>query len=157
MQISTSASVLVPGATPADVFAYATTPAAAAEFFRGFGPIPAIRSIEYLPGSTPNIGGRRTVTLADGSTLDEEVLAYSPPHGHAYRVSGFPPPLSRLTREARGAWTFEPATTGTRLSWHYTYELTSPLAWPAGVVVVKVLMRGAMQRALREIATRQAQ
>lgn len=154
MEVTTSATAIVVGATPEQVFAYATTPSAAAEFFTGYGPIPAIRSIEFLPSSGPHIGGERTVRLVDGSELLEEIVGWDPPRRHSYRVTNFRPPLSRLASEATGSWTFEPTGQGTRITWHYAYRLTTPLAWPLAVPLVKLLMRGAMQRALDRIASR---
>ncbi len=162
-RVTTSATALVPGASVEAVFAYATNPAAAATFFRGLGPIPAIRDICFLPGHRSEIGGLRDVHLADGSTLREEITAFEPPWLHRYRVTGFRTPLSWLSREAVGEWTFtavnggagagrDQSGAGVRVTWNYAYHLTSPVVWPLAAVIVKGLMRGAMQRALRAIA-----
>lgn len=154
--VTTSASVLVPGGEVANVFAYATTPAAAVEFFRGYGLVPAIRAIAFLPGHAPRVGARREVLLADGSRLEEEIVAWEPPRLHAYRVEGFRPPLSWLTSGAEGRWTFETQPSGVRITWNYVYHLRGLWAWPLAAPIVKLGMRGAMRRALERIAERQA-
>jgi len=154
MNICTHASVVVRGVSPDAVFDYATSAEAASEFFQGFGPIPAIRKIEFLPGSGPRVGGRRQVLLADGTALEEEILELQPPARHSYRVSGFRPPLSLLAKSGKGTWDFSSRPEGTGITWHYAYHLASPLAWPLGAVLVKLFMRGAMRRALGRIAAR---
>ncbi len=158
--LTTSATVFLPGARRGDVFQYCTSPEGAVEFFRGYGPIPAIKSLSYRPGHSLEVGALREVRLADGSVLEEQVLELQPPARHAYRVSGFAPPLSWLSRQALGGWTFaevpagadRPA--GVQVTWDYAYQLTGLWAWPAAALIVKVLMRGAMRRALAAIAAR---
>lgn len=155
-RVTTSASVLVPGGELDNVFAYATTPAAAVEFFQGYGLVPAIRALAFLPGQAPRVGARREVVLADGSRLEEEIVAWEPPRLHAYRVEGFRPPLSWLSSGAEGRWTFATDSGGVRITWNYVYHLRGAWAWPLAALIVKVWMRGAMRRALEQIALRQA-
>jgi hypothetical protein len=135
-----------------DVFRYATTPQAAAEFFVGFGPIRAIRRVRYQPGSELRAGGRRIVEFVDASTLEEEVVELDPPRRHRYRVGGFTPPVAWLIREAEACWDFISGPRRTDIRWKYNFTLASPIAWPLAAVLVKLFMRVAMLRALRRIA-----
>lgn len=151
MNVATEAVVDVPEADPAEVFDYVTDPAAAAEFFTGYGPIPAIERVDMFDGATPAVGAARRIVLTDGSQLREEILELERPRRHAYRVTGYQGLFRRLTSAGEGQWTLTPQGSGTRIVWKYTYALTSPLAWPLALPLVHLLMRGAMQRALGRI------
>lgn len=174
MELSTQAAVTVLGTLPEAVFDYATLPSAASEFFRGYGPIAAIRSIELPPGVAAAPDVVRRITMADGSVLDETILVLDRPLRHRYRVTGFKPPVSWLVEWGEGDWHFaplgEPADEldgailgaherhvaplegGTSVRWQYRFRLrrawTAPLAW----LLLTLAMRPAMQRALRRIA-----
>lgn len=134
------------------VFAYATDLAAIREYFRGFGLVPGIRSVTMFDGAAPAPGAARRLEMVDGSVLREEILELDPPRGHAYRVSGFAPPLNWLARYGEGRWTFEPQGGGTNIRWHYTFSLTTPLAWPVVWPLVKFFMRTSMRRTLAALA-----
>lgn len=152
MELSTEAAVTVPGTSPEAVFDYATLPSAASEFFRGYGPIAAIRGIELPPGVAAAPGVVRRITMADGSVLDETILVLDRPLRHRYRVTGFKPPVSWLVEWGEGEWRFAPLEGGTSVRWQYRFRLrrawTAPLAW----LLLTLAMRPAMQRALRRIA-----
>lgn len=151
MQVSTSASAVAPGMTAAELFDRVADPAAAAEFFRGYGPIPAIAEVRLLTPVPIKAGSRREVVLVDGSVLGEEVVVFERPRLHRYRIDHFGPPLAKLFRMGEGAWSFTSERDGARVTWSYRYELTSILAWLAAVLFVKVLMRGAMRRAVNQL------
>lgn len=151
MQLSTAASAVAPGVTVAELFDRVADPAAAAEFFRGYGPIPAIAEVRMLTPAPIATGSRREVVLTDGSKLAEEVIEFEPPRLHRYRIVRFGPPLSRLLRTGQGTWSFTPERDGARVTWSYEYELVSVWAWPVAVLFVKVLMRGAMRRAVAQL------
>src|SRR5262245_4061563 len=64
--------------------------------FRGYGPIPAIKSAEFEM-RTPNIVGTRIrVTNSDGSTHLEEIVAWRPDRRLQLHMGSFSAPLSRL-------------------------------------------------------------
>lgn len=153
MIVTTQASQEIP-APPEAVFAYATDLDAIAEYFRGFGLVPGIRRVTMENGAAPAVGGVRRLEMADGSLLREQILELAPPREHAYRVSGFAPPLDWLARHGEGRWTFSPTATGTRIDWHYLFQLTTPLAWPAVKPLVGVFMRTSMRRTLAALAAR---
>ena len=55
--------------------------------FTGFGPIPAIRGVRlHAPLA---VGSTRSVHNADGTVLEETIIAHDPPVSHAYTLSGF--------------------------------------------------------------------
>ena len=56
-------------------------------------------------------------------------------------------PFSLIVRHGEGDWHFSAANGGTRIDWEYTFELTSPLAWPLAAAVMLIFRRW-MQRAL---------
>jgi len=63
------------------------------------GPIPGIARIEMEPGATPAPGARRRVSLTDGSSIGEEILALTRPTRHHYRWLEPPkPPRSSQRR-----------------------------------------------------------
>lgn len=122
-------------------------------FFRRFGPIPGVTAHE---AAVPHSGelGRRTLTLTDGSSMVEVILARDPPHRYRYRWANAPaPPLNMLVRGAEADWRFTAAGVGgTRIDWRYRFLLTSPLALgPA--LVVRALFRRWMYAALGRIKT----
>lgn len=153
MDVMTEVQVHLRGVSPERAFDFATTPENAARFFTGYGPVPAIRAIEWTSPGPTQPGRRRRVELADGSALDEVVLAFDPPSRHVYRVSGYHGLMARLVRDAEGTFSFEPTAEGTRLGWHYRYRLTSPLVWPLAALVIRGPFRRAMGQALANIAT----
>lgn len=114
--------------------------------FVGFGPIPPLRAIRLH--APPAVGSTRDVEDANGVVMLEQITALESAHRHAYRLTGFQPPLRWLAREGQADWQFESTPDGTRTTWRYRFELTSPLAWPIAAPILKVFMQGAMQRCL---------
>lgn len=147
MRVSTQATVDMSGA-PGAVFDHCTHLDAIGKTFRGYGPVPAVLRAEVEGGGAQEEGATRRVTSADGSTLRERILRFSRPTAHEYTLENIGRPLSFLVREGRSVWSFAPEDAGTRVTWTYTFELTSPLALGPAALVVKIFMHGAMQRCL---------
>lgn len=120
------------------------------EFFRGFGPIPGVRRIHADP--TPTVGSTRTLENSDGTTLRERVTALDSPHHHAYTLDGLRPPLSWLARTGHAEWSFLAEGNGTRVTWHYSFDLTGWPVWPLAAPLLHVFMRAAMRRCLAAMA-----
>ncbi len=117
-------------------------------FLFPYGPIPGVASSNMVDVPAPKAGARRDVHMTDGSTIQEEVLAFDRPSRHRYRWVNRPaPPFSWLVRGGEGDWTFTPTAAGTRIVWIYRFELTSPLALLVAPPVL-VLFRRWMQRGL---------
>ncbi|MEP6941166.1 MAG: SRPBCC family protein [Rudaea sp.] len=118
--------------------------------FTGFGPIPGLRRIS-LHGPLA-VGATRDVEDNAGLVLRERIDALEPGLRHAYTLSGLHPPLAWLAREGRADWRFVAANAGTRVDWSYDFALTTPLAWPLAAPLLRIFMRGAMQRCLDAMA-----
>jgi hypothetical protein len=151
VEILAEASVVV--ARPIDeVFDFAVALASQPLILRAAPPIPGVTGIELLDGAVLATGARRRVTLSDGSTLREEVIALDRPRRHAYRwIDPATSPLDWLVRSAQGDWRFSGDDARTRIDWTYTFVLTSPLAWPLATVVSWLFARW-MQQSLDRIA-----
>jgi uncharacterized protein YndB with AHSA1/START domain len=103
-----------------------------------------LHAVGRLPGvtaCTPAAPGpeglpRRTVSMSDGSTVEQEVQVADRPRHYSYRWSRLPakPLLRLIVRAAETHWTFEPSNGGTRVIWRYTFTLTSPLFLPLGLL-----------------------
>jgi hypothetical protein len=113
------------------------------------GLLPGVLKVEKhdAPWSAP--GQKRLLTLSDGSSLIEELTAYTPNKSFAYRASGFTGPFAALVAEGRGEWHF--TTTGpaaTRIDWTYSFMPKGLLSGPAVWFIVKVLWPGYIRAAL---------
>lgn len=154
MRVHTEQSIVVSGPIEA-VFDHACDGAKLAKLLTGWGPVPATTAIELLDGATATaVGVRRRVMTSDGAALEEEVLAFDRPRRHTYRLYGaFKGPAKLLVREGEGDWAFESlGPDSTRVVWHYSFELRSPLAWPFGLAMIRVAFAGMMRTGLRNLA-----
>ncbi|MGB8332670.1 MAG: SRPBCC family protein [Polyangiales bacterium] len=150
MNISTSASVLIPRPRE-EVFARATDSTNTPETLRPRGPFAGISKVEMLDGQALAKGARRRISMTDGTVLEEVILDYDPPVRHRYGwTGGAKPPFSFLVRSGTGCWDFSEVDGGTRIVWSYTFELTSPLAYPLAIPVVW-LFKGWLQQGLDAI------
>lgn len=148
--ISASASVLIPRPRE-EVFAVATDSTNAAELLRSRGPFAGISKVELYEGQTLAKGARRRIIMTDGTVLDEVILDYDPLVRHRYGwVGGAKFPFSLLVRSGTGNWDFSEEEGGTRIVWTYTFGLTSPLAYPLAIPIVR-LFNGWLQQGLDAI------
>ena len=138
-------------AAPEAVFALGLDPLRFPAAFRGFGPIPSIRSITLH--ATPAVGSTRELENSDGSRPQERITALEPPHRHAYTLSGLSAPFSWLVLAGHADWTFIAVAKNTVVEWRYRFDLTSPLAWPIAWPLLTLFMTAAMQRCLAAMAT----
>jgi len=86
-------------------------------FNRRFAALPPVKSILDQAGPWSTVGQTRTIALADGGTMREELLEVTRPSRFAYRISRVTGPLKPLVVSLDGAWEFEPAGTGVRVTW----------------------------------------
>jgi hypothetical protein len=115
------------------------------------GPVAGVQKVEYLEGQTLAEGNRRTITLTDGSVLEETILDHVPPSRHRYRWSkGLKGPFALLVRSATGTWDYTEVEGGTRVDWTYVFELKSPLAYPFALPIMP-LFRAWQKQALESI------
>jgi hypothetical protein len=133
------------------VFALIVDPVRFPLAFRGFGLIPAIRSITLDDNLA--VGAFRRIHNADGSTLTEQVTALEAPSLHAYTLGGFRPPFSWLVTRGDARWTVSAAGPLTHVCWDYAFTLTTPLVSPLAAVLLRLFMARAMRRCLEDMAT----
>jgi hypothetical protein len=140
MQTQVRAQLTV-AATPEAVFDLVADSQNFVHFFRPLGPIPGVLRCDTLPGS-PGALEHRNVHMTNGSVTEEQVTVSDRPTLYRYRWLSRPiAPLHWLIRAADSSWYFEPTRSGTRLSWTYTFTLTSPLAYPAAILFCQIFKR----------------
>jgi hypothetical protein len=91
-------------------------------FSRRYGVIAPIKAVENQVGEWGNAGQTRTIRLADGTTMQETLTVVDRPHRFAYAIGNITGLMKPLVAVAIGTWTFEPAGTGTRVTW--TWDVT---------------------------------
>jgi hypothetical protein len=117
--------------------------------FRGFGPLPAVRSTRDQSGDWDHAGASRVVELSDATEVGEQITAYERPRYFAYRVGPFEAgPLRRLVVDATGEWRFSACGGGsaTAIEWTYTFR-PRPFARPV-VALIARLWHAYAERAL---------
>ena len=133
------------------MFEKGTSVEALAAVLKPVGPIPGVDRAWIVGGGAPKQGSLRRVVLTDGTPLDEEITDWEPPRKHAYNVKGFRGPFGLLVKSAHSQWIYSPIDVGTRISWRYEFELTSPAALPAALPLVKVAMKRLMENTLANL------
>ncbi|CUR57797.1 conserved hypothetical protein [metagenome] len=94
-------------------------------FSRRYGPLSPIREVRDQVGEWGSVGQTRTIVLADGATMLEELTVVEPPLSFAYRITGFTGALKPLASSLEGRWSFAPVGTGTRITWAWTLQPAS--------------------------------
>lgn len=89
-------------------------------FDRRYAAIPRIAAVRDQEGPWLTPGQTRTIVLADGGTMREELTAVESPTRFTYRISDVTGAMKPLITSLDGAWTFEPAGTGVRVGWTWT-------------------------------------
>jgi hypothetical protein len=135
MRIKTSAAIEI--ARPREaVFDFACACETYVKLFRSRGPIAGITMAEMIDGATLGAGARRRIELSDGAVLEEHVVVFDRPTRHVYRWDrGLRAPGKFITRAGEADWTFSEQRGGTRIDWTYTFDLTTPLVYPAALVM----------------------
>lgn len=122
-------------------------------FRRWYGPIPPISRVLHQSGEWNNAGQSRTVVLTGGGTVREDLTHVDPPRKFGYTLSEIKGPLAPLVGLVDGEWQFEPAGTGTRVTWRWIIHPRSRLAAPA-LPVFGWLWRGYARQALEDLSAR---
>lgn len=92
-----------------------------AKFVEAKGLLPGVRAVAGATGPWSAPGEKRTLTLTDGSTLIETLVAIEP-DGYRYRGSDYSGPFRLLVKEANARFAVAARGDGATLSW--TYEFT---------------------------------
>jgi hypothetical protein len=115
---------------------------------RGYAFLPAVVAVEGQDGPWNARGRTRTLRLADGNTLREELTEHHEPHAVRYVIDGITGPLGALVHGARGSFDFIGRDDATTVEWTYVYLPRSPLYAPFVGFVIGVFWRRYMARAL---------
>lgn len=151
MKVQSQASIEI-NALPETVFDCATAPNNLPKFFKGYGVIPGILSVEIVGGGETREGVIRRVTNLDNSIIDEEIIELKRPTKQTYKlISGFKPPFSFLVRSGGGDWTLTPFNNSTILVWEFYFQLSSILAYPLMAFIMWAYFQKAQQLCLSEI------
>jgi hypothetical protein len=118
--------------------------------FRGFGPIPGIRSARFRRRTPEVVGSEIEVVNLDGSSHVEEVVEWRAPSRIVMRMAGFSPPLAGLASHFVETWSLAPSAGGTRVT--RRFELVAA-SWRGRLVlpVIAWLLGRASARHLREL------
>lgn len=148
LAVEIAATVAAPLATTFDVFAPIDVPS----IFPGYRGLPAVVAVEGQVGGWDAPGQTRTILLADGSRLREELTVVRRPHHFAYRVSDLTGPFRHLVSGFRGAFWFEDAALlngqRTHVRWRYEFAPRTPARRLVAVPIVRWLWKGALRQAL---------
>ena len=89
-------------------------------FARRYGPMPPIRDVVEEPERFDTVGQHRRILLAGGGSMLETITNADRGELFAYRITELTGPLKPLVHHADGAWAFDPAGTGVRVTWSWT-------------------------------------
>lgn len=118
-------------------------------FHRRYGPIPPIVGTRQ-DGLWGTAGQVRTVLLAGGGSMQEQLLSVDRPHGFTYRITGVTGPMKPLASSIDGRWSFTPIGTGVRVTWQWTLRPASAAVGPL-LPIFGRLWRGYARQALDRI------
>jgi Polyketide cyclase / dehydrase and lipid transport len=121
-------------------------------FRRWYGPIPPIKAVENQAGDWGTVGQTRTVLLAGGGSMREELTRVDAPHSFGYVLSAITGAMSPLVSHIDGEWLFAPAGTGTEVTWRWAIHPRSAVA-AAALPVLGRLWRGYARRALEQLSS----
>jgi hypothetical protein len=119
-------------------------------FNRRYGPIPRIRGVEGQSGTWGEVGQTRTVLLAGGGSMREELTQVERPRVFGYTLTDVTGPMKPLVSHVHGRWSFDPVGTSTRITWQwalYPASAVGRLAMP----VFGRLWRGYARQTLARI------
>ncbi len=119
---------------------------------RQHGPLPGVKTVEGFTGPYSAPGQIRRMTLTDGSSVREELTAYTAEKSYAYRIDGFTSAFASLVERGEAEWRFAGNRPGeTRIEWTYALTPKSAAAVPAVWLIVSVLWPGYMRAALTRL------
>lgn len=89
-------------------------------FDRRYAAIPPIKDVRDQAGPWGTPAQTRTVLLSGGGSMRETLLEVEAPHRFAYHLDQVTGPMKALVSSVDGAWEFERAGTGVRITWSWT-------------------------------------
>lgn len=120
-------------------------------FKRWHGPFPPVKEVREQTGGWDAAGQTRTVRLAGGASMREELTSVDPPRSFGYRLTKISGPMSLLVDHVVGEWIFSPAGAGTEITWRWAIHPKSPLtSW--ALPLFGRMWKGYAQQALRDLS-----
>jgi hypothetical protein len=120
-------------------------------FSRRYGPFAPIREVRDQTGDAwGTVGQSRRIVLSDGGAVTERLTTVERPTAFGYQISEIKGPLKALVSTVAGEWRFEPAGTGTRITWSWVLEPASTVSRYALPLLAR-LWRGYARQALEEV------
>ena len=99
-------------------------------FKRWHGPIPPIKEVRDQIGAWHAAGQTRTVLLAGGGSMHEELTSVDPPRSFGYLLTKISGPMALLVDRVVGEWIFTPAEGGSEVTWRWRiYRKSILTAW----------------------------
>ena len=123
--------------------------------FTGWGPFPAVRSVDGQEGAWDRVGKSRLLHLGDGGQITETVVEFVPGRSFAYELTGFTDVFDRLVRGVRGEWEFAPDGRGTLVHWTWEFAARPGRRLLMSLVVGplwRVYMRRMITAAVRDLS-----
>lgn len=118
--------------------------------FRGYGPLPGIKSAAFET-RTPNVvRSRIRVTNMDGSNHVEEIMAWQPDRRLVLQLGNFSKPLSSIATHFVETWDMERVANGAKVTRSFEMNANSwskkPVLW-----LISIFLKRAIARHLRDI------
>jgi len=89
-------------------------------FDQRYAAIPSIKGVRGQDGAWGTPGQTRTVLLNGGGSMHERLVEVIPAKRYTYHLDQVTGPMKALVRSVDGAWEFEKAGTGVRITWRWT-------------------------------------
>ena len=124
--------------------------------FRGYGPIPGIKSAEFEARTRLVVGSRIRVTNLEDSFHVEEIVEWQPNRRLQLQMGNFSKPLSGLATGFVERWEFERVGNETKVTRSFELNaksmLTKPLIWFISFFLKQAIVRhlSEMKRAANE-------
>lgn len=120
-------------------------------FKRWHGPFPPIRQVGEQTGAWDAAGQTRTVRLAGGASMREELTSVDPPRSFGYRLTNVTGPMALLVDHVVGEWIFSPAAGGTEITWRWdVYARSARMSW--ALPLFGKLWKGYARKALGDLS-----
>ncbi len=121
-------------------------------FKRWYGPFPPVKEVREQTGAWDAAGQTRTVRLAGGASMREELTGVDPPRSFGYRLTKISGPMVLLIDHVLGEWIFTPVAGGTEVTWRWQIQAKSPLtSWL--LPLFGRTWKGYARQALRNLST----
>ena len=129
----------------------AVVPIDLTKYFKRYGPIPQIVSIQDQTGDWDAAGQSRRINLKDGSHVLEKIDVCEPPGYFEYTVGPFSGFNRHVMTHAKGQFWFDGNADGTLIRWSYTWHPRNKLVLPLAWVLTRIWKRYS-ERLIKEFA-----